>query len=215
MQPSEGGSMFSRPTWRQHLTPFPSTRESSASVSSHMSQPSNYLGGSLLSCLLSVFPVLESKTKHSIPDVTSQVPTKDLMSSLGLLTVLPWTQCGLQSPFIVALVKSHSELCSIWYPPGLQGFSAHTCVASHAPVGLLHRAALLFHMYLSISCVLWPLYAEARLSWCYSVSARKLRCWSIKWTSAPSCLFFSFCILRRSREKDLISTSARNSVLFT
>lgn len=157
VQPSEGGFMFTVPSWSQHLAPLPPTRESSASVSSHTPQPSNYLGGSLLGCLLSVFPVLESKMKHTVPDVTSQVPTEDLMASLGLLTVLPWTQCGSQSPFRVAVVTSHSDLCSIWYPPRLQGFSAHTCVASHASVRLLHSVALLFHRYLTISCVLWPL----------------------------------------------------------
>lgn len=143
LQPSEGGFMLSVPTSRQHLAPLPPTWGSSASVSSHMPQPSNYLGGSVPS----VFPVLECKLTlfhMSPPGANKRLNGSSWFAHCASMNTM-WFAV------IAAPVKSHCDLCSIWYPPGLQGVSAHTCVASPA---LLHRVALLFHRYLTICCVL-------------------------------------------------------------
>lgn len=137
MQPSEGAFMFSVPTWRKHWAPLPSTWERSAShlliISSHLPQPR------IISVVLCwAVSCTGVQTETLFPHATSQVPTKDLMASLGLLTVLPWAQSGLHSGswevplwFVLHLLSSRTP-----------GFSAHTCVASHASVGLLHRVAL-------------------------------------------------------------------------
>lgn len=92
MQPSEGASCSLYPP------------EDSTGLHSHLHE-----GAQLLSCLIChspqiilvvlshlclPCPAVQSETLYSTCHL--QVPTKDLMASLGLLTVIPWTQCGLQ-----------------------------------------------------------------------------------------------------------------------